>query len=1256
MSILEKTNDYIIGKIKSRKLNPLDTRYFLPDERSLSDFLKFINRLSRLVVFYDENSQKKGDWYDFFISDELFLLAEIESFDLKSIEKEKTEILLKFEKTDSLVEKSSLIVELFIQIKSMLQTIDGWYIFSSKYNKQRNSSPLEKELVSAISYRCKEVYFQLILISGELDKLGSQLKLDITDLHFSKLWKVSDNTSESYSLGWGADIVNLDYLLKQLLILHRPVYKTLLNLTERSRILLNDNLQNKEDHEPHIGLLLSFFQLFKKLQDELNTVPDRLLTYYYEQILGQSRRKQIPDSVYCFLILDPDIKEIVIPENTRVIAGQNIEGQDIIYELTDSVKVSNIKLGSIFTLFVSRNKLIDPGSSFQIVNGIYSKQIDPNKKFGSFLALGEEQRFLSEDSKTMQEVDIGFAVSSPTLKLKGGQRKVEIAFVFLSESYQYFLAMLLSVSKSKDQLPEEIFHQLFSGSLHLQYTSNLGWCTIENFEVIPPQDWNENGFKLGFTLGPSMPEFASYFEEIHLNGMGINQPTLKIGLKNQDVFHPYSFLQFLELEQIKISVDVKQLKSLSLHSNFGPLDQSIPFDLFGPIPKAGSYLLIGNDEVFSKDLDELKIGWTFFGLPAGEDMQSYFSGYPYGIQNDSFKVKFQALSDFRYTPSDSVNTKFVNLFEGEDGKILNERLIQEIDLFKLNILPDYRLSFEDGGDSPQYQKTGFIKMELVSPAMGFGFDVYSDVYNKSVTKSTIRQIDKPKSGFTFEVPKEPFSPMATDIFLDYKSSSEINFLGTKSFVNQTEKEENFIQIHPFGKKFLLKDGFVFDNRLLPYFELQGALFLGLETEKFPSEFSVLFQIGKNEGWSHGEAPRLDWFYLSSDEWKPFKIEDVLFDGTYGLTRSGIIAFNSPQDINRNNQVMSSSFFWICCRTKSNAEMASMVSGIYLNAFSAKAVLEEEKLHNPILPAFRVQSFEANLPGVLELIQPIPSSGGRPLEDKTSFFRRVSESLKHKHRAVTKWDLEKMLLNEFSWLGFVRVFGNFGYENFIEPGVIRIVGIPKIEDKTSFYLPKLNPGQIKEMEFFMKGIANPFMQFKVLSPQYEYLVIKGKIKFNSDDTGLVFKKLYRNLLETICPWFYQDVSEVFANREAKKSEILNLIISSPHVKFLTGFSLAHMYKNDQGDYIFSDGTLLDDGMDTLIVGKPWSILVPYPLKNLELVQEENYQPAEPFDLEDLILGESLIITSENNESWSGTLPGDGKSKIKDEEVYHFTFRI
>uniref|UniRef100_UPI0040485471 hypothetical protein n=2 Tax=Algoriphagus sp. TaxID=1872435 RepID=UPI0040485471 len=1251
---MENTNEQPINHQKAQKLTALDTRYFLPEERTLSDFLKFINRLSKQVNFYDERLEKNGDWYDFFISNELFLLAEIENFNLKSAEKEKTSILLQFERANSVEEKQTLILQLVDQLKMMISTIDQWYDLSSEYNKKRESTTLENELVAAITYRCKGVYSQLVFLSSELKVLSSPLTFEMDDLKLKQLWQPSPSISNSPVIGWGAEILDLNYLLKQLLLLHRPVLKTITNLTERSKQLFKENLTIKEDHEPHIGLMIAFFHLFNELQEELNQVPDRLLIFYFEKILGQSRKNQEADDVYCYAQIDEEKDRVILPKSARLIAGQNIDGLDILYELKENVILSNIRIASLYSLFVSRNKLIDPGTPFQTVNGIYSKHISTPEKFKPFSTLGEEQRFLSESAKTMEEVEIGFSISSPTLRLQGGVREVELEFHFLTESYQYFLAMLLSISKTKNQLPEEVFHQIFEGSLTLLHTTVEGWANVPAHEVTPPMNWNENNFKLTFILGPEHPALAPYQEEVHGEGLNLEQPLLKILLKNQHVFHPYSFLQFLELEQVKIRVDVKQLKNIRLQNNFGDVDSNIPFDLFGASPKVGSYLLIGNEEIFSKDLEQLKLGWTYHNLPLGEDLKTYYVGYPYGIDNSSFKIKIQALSDFRFMPKEESKWIVADLFEQNGEQVSIDRLVQNIDIEALQIIPEYNLVESDTDEPVANQKTGFLKFELISPKIGFGFDVYTSVYTKAITQATNEQLEKPKTAFNFEVPNEPFSPMVKDFYLEYSAVSEINFLGTRSFTNQTKKQENFIQIHPFGNKFLLKDGLVYESGLLPYFELQGALFFGIEAKEFPEEFSMLFQIEKNNGGFHGEAPKLDWFYLANDEWKAIKQEAILFDSSFGLTKSGIISFKSPKDINLNNLVMPSAFFWICCRTKDQLPMASILSGVYPNAFSATAILEEGVIHEPVLPAFSVQSFEQDIPGLLEIIQPLASSGGRAKEGKSNYFQRVSESLKHKFRAVTQWDIEKMLLQEFDWLGFVKVFGNFGNERFVDSGNLVVVGMPKIEDKSSFYLPKLNPGQLKEMELYLKQITNPFIKFKVITPQFEYLMIKGKIKFTSPETGLLFKRLYDELLEETCPWFFEDITSAFYQRETKRAEILNLITSRSYVKFFTSFSLAQMYENEQGDYQFIDGALLEDGMETVTIGKPWSILVPYPLKKIEIVEEENYLPAEAFDLEDMVIGENLIITSENIERIEYSNPE--VKQVEDDSFYHFNLKF
>ena len=75
---MENLNDFHSINQRIRRLSTLDTRYFLPEERTLSDFLTLINRLSKQVNFFDEQLEERGDWFDFFISNELFLLAEIE--------------------------------------------------------------------------------------------------------------------------------------------------------------------------------------------------------------------------------------------------------------------------------------------------------------------------------------------------------------------------------------------------------------------------------------------------------------------------------------------------------------------------------------------------------------------------------------------------------------------------------------------------------------------------------------------------------------------------------------------------------------------------------------------------------------------------------------------------------------------------------------------------------------------------------------------------------------------------------------------------------------------------------------------------------------------------------------------------------------------------------------------------------------------------------------------------------------------------
>ena len=79
--------------------------------------------------------------------------------------------------------------------------------------------------------------------------------------------------------------------------------------------------------------------------------------------------------------------------------------------------------------------------------------------------------------------------------------------------------------------------------------------------------------------------------------------------------YAYSFLEKQIIENVLIQVKVKGLTTLALENENGPLDATTPFQPFGPIPAKGSYLLLGNKELFQKELEQMTLSIEWFNLP-----------------------------------------------------------------------------------------------------------------------------------------------------------------------------------------------------------------------------------------------------------------------------------------------------------------------------------------------------------------------------------------------------------------------------------------------------------------------------------------------------------------------------------------------------------------------------------------------------------------------------------------------------------------
>ena len=1208
----------------------LDPDFFQPDERSFSDLLIFINRLSAQLKYFNQENRPMGDWYDFFVSDEIFLLAEIEKFPLSERENARINDMIVFEQLHDRNEKEKLIQRFFQSMMDILSKLDLWYRIASRFNKNKQGTIIENELAAAIEFTGIDTLHQLIGIHAGTKTADQQpfFTLDIESFHGIWQKNVSVDPEDLFAATPGSD--QLSSALKQLLVIYKPLYRTLSSLIVRAKSQLRNSLENQSDHQPHIGLLLSFLKLYRYAQQELNLLPERQLSFFLETILRQKKRPAIADRLYGVFEISDERTEVLLPKGTAILAGQDSSGADRIYLTERDTHLNHARIEALHTVFVARNPLIDQNSRYQLVSGIYHQPIHPDQTNPvPFATLGEEQRFLPNAERTMDDAQIGFVLSSNVLRLQGGERDIRITFTFTEQSFHYLTSVLMDIAQRREIKADEAFHAVFAHALDASYTGPEGWVSFPSADMIPPKEWDHRTFTLRLLLSPSLPPVSVYQEEIHQSGLMLRQPAIRIKLRGTDSYHPYSHLHFLELNDISIEVSVSEMKQLILLTNTGAVDDSAPFELLGSTPKKGSYLLIGSDELFSKTLTRLQAGWTFFSLPLGnQSLKEYFAAYPYAMGNGDFKLKVQALTDFSFRPRKGEPVQRVDLFEYEDpeGPVHAARLITDIDLNLLKLQPRPDLTQEDVENYNPRIETGFLRLELDDPETGFGYDVYSSVYNAALSEASEGKRSRNAEPWQLETPADPFTPMADQFFLNYSASTRLIFNGRQAVENSRTDQNTLIHLHPFGNTPVFEQGMAMQKQLIPQFNLEGALYLGIASAQPGSLINMLWEMIPNSKWTYGTGATIRWDYLSREEWLPLGEQHLLFDETNGLIQSGIISIQLPEDISIHHRSMPEGLVWLRAGARHKAELVSQLKQIWCNAASTSFQFPESSgaVHPVSLEAFSAEAVLGDIDGILSVVQPLATQAGRAEESQASFVSRISEYLRHKQRAITTWDIERMLLREFDQLAHVRAFGQYGYEKFVAPGEVIVAALPKVLSSAVFYQPRLNPGELRQMEDYLSSLSSPFAKITVRNPLYEFIWIKAKLVLHSRETGAVLKQLHQDLLRYICPWFYEDPQQAMTMPVVKRSDLFLYLQSRPYISFVTGFSLIHLSIDDQGQYRIQDTAQAGHSADEIVATTPWTLLVPVAGNQIEIIQEAVYASPEPTSIEDMVIGSNLVI--------------------------------
>jgi hypothetical protein len=1059
---------------------------------------------------------------------------------------------------------------------------------------------------------------------------------------------------ENFDYAWKSDANNLSEAskettfefrrsVKEISRIFKSIFSVVTYLKNLAPKLLDHTLENYPYHSAHISLLIAFVKAFKHVQEDANNLTKRHLDYYYKNILKQHLRASEPDQAHVYFEPADHIVKSIIPEGTLLSAGIDEEGMVYTYSTDQNLELNQAKITDVKNIHVAENPIVGVGNTFSSVSNIYSRDVkvdkngmalDNAKNPSPFDSFGKDQTDISWLNRDMDQAKIGFALSSSVLILKEGERNISLKYTFNLNSLSSLISFIEELTTKEKLSPENAFYKLLNNIFRVRYTTDTGWYEIENYEILPPQSWTSGEIRIEIQLDLADPPMISYNEDLHGEEYLSQWPVLEFVISSQHAMYSYSYLKDLMIEQCELEVDVKKVKDLQVFNDLGKLDITKPFYPFGSSPDLGSYFLLGNDEMISKNITEFSLDIHWHNLPRIKGgFKTYYKDYPGEVESNSFKVGITNLSDFRFHPMDEDDVQKLSLFQEESSKkILKEDLrIENIDFEKLEFKPNYK--HEELSDYTSKTRSGFFKFEIMEPESGFGQSEYAKLFARAVLENSKSAGFLSKETKEVELPNEPFAPQIRAISLNYCAQAILTMNVNKVAENNKTSNDQVYHIHPFGNKIVFEKGLPETNYLVPQFDDEGYLIIGLEGVQAPIDLSFYFELEdnvKNEI-NHANIPSTKWRYLVNDEWIDFEENELIYDGTNNFTTSGIVKIKVPSTINSFHRILPTDKYWLSVSTEYNSEILSKIILIQTNG-----VLATWKAHKPDehwksnIPPDTISGFIKTRSDVNGVHQPFSSFGGRTVETNGNYYTRVSERLKHKNRAVTPEDYEKMILDKFPFLFQVKCINHFSHPEFVKKGWIKLIVVPKLEQFSKFYAPMANYNQLEKIQSYIEQMASPYTTVEVINPSYEKVKVNCKVVMkNIANAGEYVKKLENDLMKFICPWFAINQGEMNFGGSIERDDILSFIESLDYVKFLTKLSVIVLHEVD-GKYDISDSALNEGKVNELKSSSPWSVLVPSNNHEIELIDKPAYEVAQETRIETMKIGDDFVIIDEKDD--------------------------
>ena len=1186
---------------KQRLLNERKRGYVSVDERDYADWIVFAGKFSAYLNYYDLENKVTNNWQPFFESD---VSAVIGSIAVQDIEEYKLELKIRFDilknnEPQINIKKESL-GSLIAAILTLSKALDSYSLKLPDDNQLKINiqklvqTKLKPSLQRLLSYYKAGEKMSLIKEKNQAEWkiIGIPVKKasDILEEGLSSMWFNNEAGWTDFYIGIPEDnsiygdsasdpIRKISHAAKHNLFrgLFDQFLMSYARIIKDSETALMQSLTTLNNHRPDYTLFLSFLQLFRYSKEHINKLTESHLDFYYKDILQIKPQSETPNKVHILLELAKQTDSFILKKGALLKAGKDSLGKEVLYALENDMvlnKANVTKLKSVYRAGASDNY-----SSINHTGRIFASPVS-----NSADGLGDEietefkewHPYINKDSVDgiitnirMPKAEIGFSVASYNLYLTEGERIVNIKF---------------APAFTSDQL-------IALDSVECYLTTEKGWYKVSN------QAWSAgtitgpiNASILTLKIPGDVAAITNYNKSVHGGLFNCSTPILKIYLSNsENTVYKYDLLRDINISKIEIEVkvglDVNDviidggLKNLLLSNDFGELDPSKPFQPFGPAPKTGASLIIGNNELFKKKAKlYFKVSWK--DLPSTTRAIDYETAA--ASTDPSPKVNLFSLEKGIWK---NTNVELSILSDSDVSSpvsVINfpSAFYQLSD----NVLAEYEQNYSSYNIS---SNKGFLKLKLKE---SFGHTAYQK-------QLTLYLIDKAKTtpiGLT--EPTEPYTPLIESLSLHYKAAVTSDISDADDYA---DRELQFFHLYPFGEA--EQHAGLNGNtqiRLLPSFagdnENTGELYVGIENLQAGQGVSLLFQV--LEGTSNPLLDKPDrhitWNYLSYNTWKKFN-DQAVTDNTSQLVQSGIISFVIPADASTDNTMLDPGYIWLRASVEEQAEAVCKILSVDAQAAVVTFVPNNnaDDLQKTALPAGSISKLKEASSAIKKIKQPYPSFGGRSAETSEQYFTRVSERLRHKSRAITIWDYEHLILEAFPSIHKVKCLNHTRYSgsdyNEIAPGHVTIITIPDLINRndTNPLRPYTNQDILEQIETFLKKKISCHVQLDVRHPLFEEVRLEFKLKLISGfEFNYYSELLQREITEFLTPWAYGKVTDIVLGGKVHKSVLINFIEERSYVDYITEVKMFHRIE---------EGLIESTDTDTIEASTARSILVSAP---------------------------------------------------------------